>query len=117
MTVKSTAIHIAKENDGVIGLKLKSGEMIISTLVTTDESASMQAAPWSLLFPMLALMGENITLIPWLISGKNEQEFSVDLSDSAICAFKIPEEIRNSYLSMTGQKKILAPAGKILVTG
>lgn len=117
MTVKSMAIQIAKENEGVVGLKLKSGEMLVTTLLNRDESAAFMTAPWILQFPMLALMGESITLIPWLISGKNEQEFHVELSDTTICAFKVPEEIRNSYLMTTGQKKVLAPSSKILVSG
>lgn len=118
MSVKSTAIKIAAENEGVVGIKLKSGEMLVTTLISSDNSVSSFGAPWVLLFPMLALMGENITLIPWLVASKSSQEFQVDLTETAICAFEVPEHIRDSYLNTTGQKKILvAPKGKILVSG
>ncbi len=116
--MKHRAITIANANSGVVGVKLKSGEMIITTLVDKTSTATDTGKPWVLKHPcLMAHTGNNsVGLLPWLPYDASQVEtLEANIEDQVLSVFPVPADLAESYLGMTGQKWIETPSRRIIV--
>ena len=118
MNAKAKAIEIASSNKGVVGIKLKSGEMLVSTILDMSTKVSDMRKPWTLKHPcqLLHTGGQNMGILPWLASDSDKEPvIDADIEDQVVAVFTLPEDVAGSYLKMTGQAVIDTPSRRIIV--
>lgn len=100
--------EVASKNlDGVVGLKLSTGEFIMGAISNSPVSGE----PKYLSKPiMLMVTGQGITFVPWVIS--TDENYELDqLAGYTIVVASVPQNLVDAYMEQTGQRKVIAPSG------
>src|SRR5437868_14851328 len=79
------AIAIASESNGVVGIKLSSGEQVVSTLLNEQPTTVEGDTPWKLMRPCLLLLSpQGNMMIPWIAQDPTVESVEWDLEKHVI---------------------------------